>query len=247
MKEIAAASEGDIALMCQQIAEQYPRSVAAMPEVLKLGAMAMRLRAFLISACGNKKLPRGRNSDGGLSALLAEHAPEVRLSVLYRFEEIAKAIALEYEQVVGKKIARQFSLPELVTTPAEKLPALAQAKQLELFDYVSGTSQRSWLDTIRPPKRVGGNQYERDGSKGLRYKPTTAELISNFRERCVAAGELVHLVTENSAFCVLNDADLDGLIAILDRAQSAAAAWRKKTKAEREQLRHELLDKFLSQ
>lgn len=235
--------------MCQQIAEQYPRSVAAMPEVLKLGAMAMRLRQVIISACGNDEIRTGGRSskDTGLKALLAKHAPDVRLSVLYRFEEIAKAIALEYEQVVGKKIARQFSLPELVTTPAEKLPALAQAKQLELFDYVSGTSQRSWLDTIRPPKRVGGNQYERDGSKGLRYKPTTAELISNFRERCVAAGELVHLVTENSAFCVLNDADLDGLIAILDRAQSAAAAWRKKTKAEREQLRHELLDKFLSQ
>lgn len=158
--ELSETSAPQIALMRQQLSEQYPRAVAAMVEILKFGAMMMRFREILMSTRGHKELPRGVNAkDGGLKALLPA---EINRVTAYRFEEIAKAIALDYEEVVGKKIARQFSLPDLVTTPAKDLPAAAQAKQLSLFDYVAGTSQRSWLDRIRPEKARGGDNTPRD-------------------------------------------------------------------------------------
>lgn len=158
-------SSAQIVLMCQQLSEQYPRAVAAMVEILKFGAMMMRFREIVSSKLEETmtqvpRAQRGPSAKGrGFETLIPK---EIKIATAYRFEEIAKAIALDYEAVVGKKVASQFSLPDLVTTPANELPAQAQAKQLSLFDYVSGTSQRSWLDRIRPEKPRGGDNTPRD-------------------------------------------------------------------------------------
>jgi hypothetical protein len=81
---------------------------------------------------------------------------------------VVENIAKEYAEIVGRKVAAKFTLPMLVSTPCAELSPAAAAKQLELFNYVSGTSQRSWLDRFKPVPRLGGKTYERDGVKGKR-------------------------------------------------------------------------------
>ncbi len=149
-------TEPGVVEICRAIADQYPRAVGAMREVIVLGAMVSKLRDIL-SARGDSG--NGIKGDG-MKGLLAEHAPDVNLSTAYRFEAVFMSVANDYVDIVGAKVATQFPLADLILTPADQLPKHASSKQLLLFKYVEGTSQRSWLDKVSPPpERRGGNRH----------------------------------------------------------------------------------------
>lgn len=142
----------DQAEMARQFTEQYQRAANAMPEVLKFGAMVLIVEKVIHDG----SLSLGRGKKGGLREWMRTHAPDVPLANALRFRDVVLGIAKEYEQLVGPKVAKQFALPELVTADGKTLPADALKKRDELFSYVAGTSQKSWLDKFRPVKARGG-------------------------------------------------------------------------------------------
>jgi len=144
----------DFEQMGQQLTTQYQRAVSGMVEIVKFGAMMAHVRNTLsnvdkVSARGKALTGNGIKGDG-LKAWLEQYAPDVKRATAYRFEDVTQAMAEEYVQIVGTRVANKYSLPELVL--AEKLPKQAQAKQLQFFEYISGTSQRSWLDRFSRKK-----------------------------------------------------------------------------------------------
>lgn len=143
------------------ITEQYKRACNAMPEILRFGAMMMRLEEKLLHDGVVSK--GGRGNKGGLNHWLRTHAPEIAESTAYRFRDVTLGIAVDYEQIVGKSVAKQFALADLVTAEAKALPEPVRKKQQALFDYVSGTSQKSWLDKIKPPTAGDGRRNNKGG------------------------------------------------------------------------------------
>lgn len=165
--------------MGRQLTEAYHKAIGAMPAVLTFGAMVLTLEKH----CGDENrstrgsVSGGRGNKGGIRDWLRNHAPEVPIATALRFRDVTLGIAKEYEQLVGAKVAKQFTLPALVTTPAAQLSAPVRAKQQALFDYVAGTSQRSWLDRLRPPKDRGGS---RTASLDKTYDPNAP--VENARD-----------------------------------------------------------------
>lgn len=162
--------------MGTQLTAQYQRAVGGMREVLIFGAMMMMLREqhpelTQKGPAAKSKPARGLTPEDqpiSLQKWLEKYAPEVKRQTAQRFLAVTEAISERYEEVVGKAIAKQFSLAALVTTPAADLPGNAAAKQLELFDFVNGTSQRSWLDRFlpdSPQKRGAANRQTQEPAK----------------------------------------------------------------------------------
>lgn len=173
-----AATATDHALMGRQLSEQYQRAVGGLKEVVIFGAMMMRLRELHpeMTKVGRpgKKLSTADNSPLSLSAWLETYAPDVKRPTALRFLHVTEAICADYAQIVGAKTAKQISLPDLVTTPAKQLPKGCEEKQLSLFEYINGTSQRSWLDRFSPESPQKRGSASRSGDKPR--APTTAEL-----------------------------------------------------------------------
>ncbi|GEM_PF-6205077 len=147
-------TEDQFKQMGEQLTAQYRKVEALMPEILRFGAMLMQIKTTLsavdtVSSRGKPLTGNGIKGEG-LKAWLEAYAPDIKRSTAYRYMGVAEAVATEYKEIVGTRVASKYSLPELVT--AETLPKQAQAKQLELFDYISGTSQRSWLDRFSNEK-----------------------------------------------------------------------------------------------
>ena len=109
----------------------------------------MQLREVIESTRGlktEKHVGKGRfEAESGVEAWLKEHAPEVKKATAYRFLHVAEAVANEFENT------STLTFVDLVTTPTDQLPEPALLSQQELWDFVSGTSQRSWLDRFAPP------------------------------------------------------------------------------------------------
>ncbi len=221
--------------MGAQLTEQFHRATGGMVEVLKFGAMMIQMEASFDSARGAKSHEgSGRFAKGtGFKGWLKEHAPEVKEGTAYRLRAVTESIATQYEQIVGPKVAKQFALSALVTTPADQLPKPAADKQLQLFDYVRGTSQRSWLDQFKPATARGGNTYERGGGKGKPKKLTAEQAAKISRDLCLNGSQTLAAIHKDAAYTVLTDAELDGLIDHCDEVHKAALAWRKLTKAQR--------------
>jgi len=166
----------------QQLTIAYNKAVGAMKDVITCGAMLMQLREENpeMTQRGNPKLRMSARGhlDGKepvtLQGWLEKYAPEVKRTTALRFLAVTESVCEEYAQIVGSKVAKAFSLQALVTTPAAELPAAAKAKQETLFDFVSGTSQRSWLDRFVAPASGGGNHRT---SKTV-IKPKTAEELA---------------------------------------------------------------------
>jgi len=165
-----------------QLTAQYHRAVSGMREVLLFGAMLMQIEASLapsvhVRTLGGKLAGSSRDG-GGLKGWLEQHAPEIRRPTAYRFLGITKAVAAEYDQIVGTRIAKKYDLPTLALADPATLDEPAAAKQLELFDYVAGTSQRSWLDQFKPPREstIGGDTRKIDPETGQRINHTRATL-----------------------------------------------------------------------
>lgn len=162
---------GDDALMGAQLTEQYHRAIGGMTEVLKFGAMMMRLREHIESTRGlDHASTTGKGAkyepDTGVAAWLKQHAPDVKKATAYRFLNVAESVAEQFHTPA------RISFVELATKPREELSERHQAKQLELWDFVNGTSQRSWLDRFKPPLPRGG---ARNTGKEL-YRRTKEEI-----------------------------------------------------------------------
>lgn len=177
--EINDASQGKL------LTEQYHRATGGMKEVLVFGAMMMQLRAehpelVQKGRPTKKSAKRGALSETEpltLSKWLEKFAPDVKGATARRFLAVTEAIAEDYAKIVGAKIAKSYTLPELVTT--QGLPRQAANKQLELFEWVNGTSQRSWLDrfqTVSPQKKGRNNRGE------VKLKPLTVEELERQAE-----------------------------------------------------------------
>lgn len=127
-----------------------------MKEVLIFGAMMMQLRELHPETTqhGGKRQSSStvELERVTLRGWLEKHAPEVKLTTALRFLAVTQSVAVEYEQIVGVKAAKSMALTELVTTPTKQLDERMQRMQLELFEWVNGTSQKSWLDKFMPRK-----------------------------------------------------------------------------------------------
>lgn len=159
-------SESDDAVVGQQLTAQYKRAVSGMREVLIFGAMLMQVESCVQR--GQNSASRGPTAKGtGLKGWLERFAPEISRPTAYRFLGITKAIAGDYQAIVGSQIAGRYDLPTLALADPATLPERVRAKQLELFDYVAGTSQRSWLDQFKgdPYANNGGHRDRPNGTK----------------------------------------------------------------------------------
>lgn len=147
--------------MGAQLTEQYQLAVGAMTEILKFGAMMMMLRERCDSTRGVAKLGNAARKGTGLKAWLKEHAPQVKEATAYRFMDIAESVAEQFA------LPKKVKFAELATKPADELTKSLQKKQLELWDFVNGTSQRSWLDQFKRDHREenGGKRTRPNGTK----------------------------------------------------------------------------------
>jgi hypothetical protein len=172
---LALPEASDDALMGEQLTAQYKLATSGMQQVVIFGAMMLKLREKHPETA--KKGPAPKSSSNvelpkiTLRGWLEIHAPEVKLTTALRFLNVTEAIAENYQEIVGAKTAKLISLPDLVTTPSAELPKGCEAKQLELFDFVNGTSQRSWLDRFSP---VSPQQRGRDARGNDKPRPPTA-------------------------------------------------------------------------
>jgi len=141
-----------------QLTAQYKRAVSGMREVLIFGAMLKQVEES-VSARGHAHLGNEARRGTGLKGWLEANAPEISRPTALRFLGVTEAIAEEYMQIVGAKVAKAYDLPSLVLADASTLDAHAALKQGELFDYVAGTSQRSWLDRYKPAPEPGGGYH----------------------------------------------------------------------------------------
>jgi hypothetical protein len=149
----------DDALMGAQLTEQYHRATGGMREVLRFGAMMMILRQRTDSARGicepGTALPRGKDVKGaGIKGWLDVHAPEVTQSTAYRFENIAKSVQDQF--ALPAKVRKSLGFAGLATADADKLTDKERKLQQDLFAFIDGTSQRSWLDGFKEKKKLKG-------------------------------------------------------------------------------------------
>ena len=185
MKSLAKATATTVTLSDQelghQLTAQYRLAVSGMREVLLFGAMLWQVEANVSTRGHDRSRGGGRDTAGqGLKGWLERYAPEISRPTAYRFLGIAKAVAEEYETIVGARVAKTYDLPALVLAKTEDLPQHAQLKQGELFEFISGTSQRSWLDQFKGDSRSnnGGFRERPNGTK----RRTAAEKDYDDRE-----------------------------------------------------------------
>ncbi len=168
---VGAGTPFNDALMGKQLTEQYQLAVNGTAQVVRFGAMLMALRQHLLNSTRGVKLPRGSNSDGGVKAWLKEFAPEVKESTAYRFLHVAEAVAKDFQ------LPAKVSFIEIATSPTSQLPENLQQKQSELWDFVNGTSQRSWLDRFVPAKPLDREKLTALVSKALPKTPEDVEAM----------------------------------------------------------------------
>lgn len=214
------------------LTEQYHKACNAMPEILRFGGMLLMLQEKL--AHDGPVSKGGRGNEGGMRDWLRKHAPEVAYSTVCRFRDVTLGIAESYKEIVGGKIAKQFTLPALVTAAPEALPEAARKKQQALFEYVAGTSQKSWLDKMRPAKEKGGKTYDRDGTKGKHRKLTAEEARKLLHAVLTNTAQHLRFYFDQRAYVTAeDDAELDGLIDHLGECLKVTQAWRKLSKTDR--------------
>lgn len=231
----------DAAALGSQLTAQYHRAVSGMREVLIFGAMLKQVEQQLAPSVHVRtlggKMAGSEREGGGLKGWLERHAPEISRPTALRFLGVTEAIAEDYKQIVGAKVANAYDLPSLVLADASTLDAHAALMQGELFDYVSGTSQRSWLDRYKPAPEGGGG-----GGPGRPKLKTDDELTPEeaaalvegaLRKEISEVMDSVERFTRKKYFQVWNDAELDYASVLLHAATDAVDAWRKLPKGKR--------------
>jgi hypothetical protein len=144
--------------MGDQLTDQYHRATEGMRAVVKFGAMLMQIRDAL--GTGSTRGHGGKFGDKGtgLEAWLKQFAPSVPHATAYRFLSVAEAVQESFK--LPAKAEKMLGFAGFVTATPDQLTEMEpawQAKQLELWECIDGTSQRSWLDRLRPKKRGGDN------------------------------------------------------------------------------------------
>jgi hypothetical protein len=227
---VAPGTISDDALMGEQLTAQYRLAVGGMREVLRFGAMMMALRDRL-STVVQVRTTGGKFSekpDGSIKKWIEEHAPEIKFGTAFRFLHVAEAVAERFQTPA------KISFVDLATKPTEELPDKLRTKQAELWEFVDGTSQRSWLDQFVPEGRRGGDVTPRDeNGKRIVHKPTPEEIAENYRmevKRCALAAQLF---AKEGTYQALSDVELDAVVDHFNDFISAAKAWRALTKRER--------------
>jgi hypothetical protein len=155
-----------------QLTDQYRKAVGGMTEVLRFGAMMMWLNQNL-SALGQVS-KGGRGNKDGVSEWLRVFAPDVKKSTAYRFLHVAEAVARDFQ------LPAKVSFIELATTEFSQLPEKLQQKQSELWEYVNGTSQRSWLDRFSPPNPATLHRLH-PANAGANLPPPSPEEVEKVR------------------------------------------------------------------
>jgi hypothetical protein len=249
-KTDAALADNQSREMGAQLTEQFIKATGGMREVLLFGAMMMRLRQIVSSTVeetGSAK--RGPAAKGkGVDAWLKRFSPEVPAASAYRFEAVAIGIAHKWD-ALPDSLAKKIEFPELVTLPEPKLAKIDKRlpkKRAELFEYVKGTSQRSWLDQFVDKSR-GGNQYERGGEKGKRRGITQAQLEKFLRDGWINLAKSLRVQAKEKTFVFLTDGQLDAVLEILSSAETSMRDWRSKPKTERDELFAAVLAKAAKQ
>jgi hypothetical protein len=212
------------------LTQAYHDATGGMISVLRFGAHMMELDKWF--ACEPLKMGQGQR--GGIREWLRVNAPEINHGTAYRLKRVADEIAEEYESLVGKRFAKQLTMQQLVLTDAAKLPEDAKAKQLELFDFVRGTSQRSWLDRWKQSARKGGNLYDRDGEKGKRKPLSPEQHRALLHKLCTTTAEHLACVHKQHAITVLSDAEIDGLRDHLQTVLDSVKNWQRLTPGQRQ-------------
>lgn len=206
----------DDALLGQQLTEQFQRATGGIKEVLKFGAMMMMLRENFST---RGEVSGGRGKKGGMSEWLKTHAPDVAESTAYRFMHVAEAVQAEF------KLPKKVSFLDLATKPAEALPAPLREKQLELFQFIQGTSRNSWLDRFKPAKLRGGDTSGGEPAKEQTPEEKYEAALAAITERAKDLGKRLHVFTKLGEFKALDDASLDGLCDEADTFIRSAKAW----------------------
>jgi hypothetical protein len=221
--------------MGEQLTAQYKRAVSGMREVLIFGAMLMQLEEKLAPSVHARtlggKLAGSTREGGGMKGWLEAHAPEISRPTAYRFLGITKSIGEEYAQIVGAKVAKAYDLPALVLADSSTLDAHAALKQGELFDFVSGTSQRSWLDRFKPMSEIGG--YHPRKEKNLTHEEEARLVEQALRKEMAELMDNLERFTKKKHFQIWNDAELDHAAYLIKEASDAVDAWRKLPKGKR--------------
>lgn len=217
---VGAGTPFNDALMGKQLTEQYHLAVGGMTQVLRFGAMMMGLKATLSTrgqGSGN-----GKKGDG-VDGWLKEHAPEVKRATAYRFLHVAEAVAKEFE------LPAKVSFIELATSAHSDLPEKLQQKQTELWDFVGGTSQRSWLDRFVPASKQPAPKLLGPGGA---LSKTPEEIETMRRAEVVAAFAQVDRIMDHHDWHFLTDDQIRTGIDIF-------SAWVKEAKAYVSIPRHE--------
>jgi hypothetical protein len=189
-KELTLPTSDD-AMKGAQLTTQYHRATGGMKEVVIFGAMMIQLREEHPETAkhgGNRRSSSTVELEKvTLRGWLEKNAPEVKLTTALRFLHVTEAIAQDYVEIVGAKIAKLMPMSQLVTTALEELPETAQAKQLELFEWINGTSQKSWLDRFNPESpQKRGHKTKIDQGNNTPKPMTAADLAAAAEEEIIS-------------------------------------------------------------
>ena len=220
----------DDATTGQQLTQQYQRAVGGMREVLIFGAMLKKVEQSLpMSTRGHGNINNLHNSGGGLKGWLATNAPEISRPTALRFLGVTEAIARDYQAIVGEQVASAYDLPALVLANTDDLDAATALKQGELFAFVSGTSQRSWLDRYK--------LNDAPTNPVPKPKLTLEEKAAQDREQFSLVSKQtvcsLKFLVEDKIYVHLNDANLDMLILWAEESLAALKTWQATPKRER--------------
>ena len=233
-RETSLTPAADDSAIGQQLTAQYQRAVGGMREVLIFGAMLKQVEKELETSCvhgGHNSASRGPTAKGlGLKGWLATNAPEISRPTALRFLGVTEAIAQEYQAIVGEKIAKCYDLPALVLANADDLDEQTALKQGELFSYVAGTSQRSWLDRYK--------LEEKSSSPAAKKEKLTPEQkleadIAQFKKVSQEAVCSLQFLVEDRLYVHLNDVELDRLILAAEESLASLNAWKSTPKRDR--------------
>lgn len=219
-KIITTTAPQDDALMGAQLTEQYQRATGAMGEILKFGAMLMVLRDTLSA---REHSGHGIKGDG-VKGWLEQHAPEVNRTTAYRFLHVTEAVAKDFQ------LPAKVSFVEIATKPTADLSAPLQKKQAELWDFVNGTSQRSWLDRFNP---AAGNRGGSRDKGPAQAPPAPEEIHKKLRADCAEIFDRLMFVNKDERWHAMSDEELRLAIDVAGEFVAAAKKHLATPKSER--------------
>jgi hypothetical protein len=146
--------------MGRQLTEQWERVKASRREDLIFGAMMLKVRERVVSACGHNSRPqRGPGSqEGSLKDWIDKHAPTVSRSVAYRLMEIAEGVQQDFK--LGK-----LDLAQLLIAQVEGMDPQLATKRAQIEEVIEGKSQRQLLlefGNAKPKDRGGARTTSPD-------------------------------------------------------------------------------------